>query len=215
VITRRRTSVAEFVARAGARRARRLLLATPFALALLASPAPAAGGPTVDLSHSPVVARVSPRYVSFAVDTDRSSAGCSGTSPVPADPLAPSCLDGILRSYSSLQALERADAPGRPIWYGEGGSASCGGQQGYSNRWEATFWYLNALGLLARHGLEASGLLVRGRRQAGNVGRAAADVIRGSRPATCRVPADLRARPRRAVQSSSSLWRRVFTCSGK
>ena len=36
----------------------------------------------------------------------------------------------------------------------EAGSASCGGQQGYSNRFEATFWYLNALGALSQRGLQ-------------------------------------------------------------
>ncbi len=73
--------------------------------------------------------------------------------PVPADPLAPAYLDGVLRSYDGLRALARRDDPRAPIWDTEGGSASCGGQQGYSNRYEATFWYLNALGTLAQHGL--------------------------------------------------------------
>ncbi len=82
------------------------------------------------------------------------STRCAGTTTgVPADPLAPAYLDGVLRSFTSLQALGRADDPGAPVWYGEGASASCGGQQGYSNRFEATFWYLNALGALAQHGL--------------------------------------------------------------
>ncbi len=60
----------------------------------------------------------------------------------------------MIRAYSHLQALGRADDPGRPLWYTEAGSASCGGQQGYSNRFEATFWYLNALGALAQRGLQ-------------------------------------------------------------
>jgi heparanase 1 len=72
---------------------------------------------------------------------------------VPADPLAPAYLDGVLSAYTSLRTLGRRYDPRAPIWDTEGGSASCGGQQGYSNRFESTFWYLNALGLLARHGL--------------------------------------------------------------
>jgi hypothetical protein len=83
------------------------------------------------------------------------STRCAGVgAPVPPDPLAPAYLDGVIRSYSSLQALGRAYDRGRPIWYGEAGSASCGGQQGYSNTFEATFWYLNALGALAQRGLQ-------------------------------------------------------------
>lgn len=83
------------------------------------------------------------------------STRCPGVgNPVPVDPLAPDYLDGVLRTYDSLDALGRKYDPGRPIWYGEAGSASCGGQQGYSNRFEATFWYLNALGALAQRGLQ-------------------------------------------------------------
>jgi heparanase 1 len=59
----------------------------------------------------------------------------------------------VLEAYTHIQTLGRQYDPGVPIWDSEGGSASCGGQQGYSNRFEATFWYLNALGLLAQHGL--------------------------------------------------------------
>ena len=55
---------------------------------------------------------------------------CRGVGhPVPADPLAPAYLDGVLRSYDSLRALGRRDDPRAPIWDTEGGSASCGGQQ--------------------------------------------------------------------------------------
>jgi len=83
------------------------------------------------------------------------SARCAGIgTPVPADPLAPAYLDSVLRSYAALKRLGRAHEPRAPIWYGEGASASCGGQQGYSNRFEASFWYLNALGLLAQNGLQ-------------------------------------------------------------
>ena len=73
--------------------------------------------------------------------------------PVPADPLAPAYLDGVLAAYQNVSGLGRKYDPRAPIWDTEAGSASCGGQQGYSNRFEATFWYLNALGLLSRHGL--------------------------------------------------------------
>jgi len=83
------------------------------------------------------------------------STRCPGVGqPVPADPLAPAYLDGVIQTYSSLQRLGKANDPARPIWDTEAGSASCGGQQGYSNRFEATFWYLNALGALAQRGLQ-------------------------------------------------------------
>ena len=82
------------------------------------------------------------------------STRCPGVgAPVPADPLAPAYLDGVLDAYYSVRSLGRKYDPKAPIWDTEGGSASCGGQQGYSNRFEATFWYLNALGALAEHGL--------------------------------------------------------------
>jgi hypothetical protein len=83
------------------------------------------------------------------------STRCRGVgTPVPAEPLAPAYLDGVLRAYESLRTLGSRYDPGAPIWDTEGGSASCGGQQGYSNRFEATFWYLNALGSLAQRGLQ-------------------------------------------------------------
>jgi hypothetical protein len=59
----------------------------------------------------------------------------------------------VLNAFGRTQDLGREYDPKGPVWDTEGGSASCGGQQGYSNRFEATFWYLNALGLLARYGL--------------------------------------------------------------
>jgi heparanase 1 len=73
--------------------------------------------------------------------------------PVPSNPLAPAYLDGVLAAYQNVSSLGRRYDPRAPIWDTEAGSASCGGQQGYSNRFEATFWYLNALGLLSREGL--------------------------------------------------------------
>ncbi len=83
------------------------------------------------------------------------STRCAGIgTPVPNDALAPAYLGGVIRAYSQLRNLGRAYDPGRPLWYTEAGSASCGGQQGYSNRFEATFWYLNALGALAQRGLQ-------------------------------------------------------------
>ena len=73
---------------------------------------------------------------------------------VPDDQLDPAFLDGVLRGYGRLKALGAKEAPGKRIWYGEGASSSCGGQPGYSNRFAASFWYLNALGALSQRGLE-------------------------------------------------------------
>jgi glycosyl hydrolase family 79 len=85
----------------------------------------------------------------------RSSRCPSGSgAPVPSEPLAPAYLDGILNSYVRLRSLGEAAAPGRPLWLDESGSAYCGGQPGYSDRWAATFWYLNALGQLAQRGVQ-------------------------------------------------------------
>jgi Glycosyl hydrolase family 79, N-terminal domain len=88
----------------------------------------------------------------YAARSTRCPVGGGG--PVPAEPLAPEYLDGLISSYSKLKELGQSYSPGRPLWYGEGASASCGGQPGYSNRWEATFWYLNALGALAERGVQ-------------------------------------------------------------
>ncbi len=60
----------------------------------------------------------------------------------------------MILAFTSLKSLGHTYDPRAPVWYGEAGSASCGGQQGYSDRFEATFWYLNALGELARLGLQ-------------------------------------------------------------
>jgi hypothetical protein len=59
----------------------------------------------------------------------------------------------VLNAFDRTQDLGSKYDPKALVWDTEGGSASCGGQQDYSNRFEATFWYLNALGSLAQHGL--------------------------------------------------------------
>jgi heparanase len=42
-------------------------------------------------------------------------------------------------------------APGRPLWLGETGNAQVGGEPGLSDVYLASLWWLDQLGLLARH----------------------------------------------------------------
>ena len=80
---------------------------------------------------------------------------CPPVGPIlPKDRLRRSFLEGAARSFAAVRSLRDRYAAGRPIWLGEAASAGCGGQRGYSNRFEATFWYLNALGSLAERGMK-------------------------------------------------------------
>lgn len=66
--------------------------------------------------------------------------------------LDPDALDEVATWAALVEAARDAHAPGAPLWQGETGNALCGGQQGVSDRWASTFWWVDQLGLLARRG---------------------------------------------------------------
>jgi heparanase len=85
------------------------------------------------------------------------SAKCAGLQPrPPADPLAPEFLDRIEGALAYMRGLRDAHAPGRPLWVDEFGNTACGGVVGYSNTFAASFYYLNALGTMARSGVRVA-----------------------------------------------------------
>jgi heparanase len=66
--------------------------------------------------------------------------------------LTPMQLDEVLR-WATLVKSAR-DENGHPIemWLGETGSAQCGGEPGFSDRFASSFWWLDELGTMARQG---------------------------------------------------------------
>ena len=85
------------------------------------------------------------------------SAKCAGLQPrPPADPLAPEFLDRIDGALTYMRGLRDAHAPGRALWVDEFGNTACGGVVGYSNTFAASFYYLNALGTMARGGVRVA-----------------------------------------------------------
>jgi len=51
-----------------------------------------------------------------------------------------------------VEAMASQHAPDAPVWMAETNHARCGGAPGVSDTWASTFWYLDQLGSLARHG---------------------------------------------------------------
>ncbi len=70
----------------------------------------------------------------------------------PALLLDPERLDLALKWYDDIAGHRDAHAPDLPIWLGETGHAQYGGQPDSSDRFEATLWWLDQLGALARRG---------------------------------------------------------------
>jgi heparanase 1 len=69
--------------------------------------------------------------------------------------LEPSCLDDAARILSRLAGYrDRHASPSLPIWLGETGNAQFGGQEGVSDRFAGTLWWLDELGLMAREGVQ-------------------------------------------------------------
>lgn len=79
---------------------------------------------------------------------------CTYPPKVPRDTLAASWLDSHLPALRYIAGLRDRYARRKPIWLGETGSAACGGQVGYSDRFAASFLWLNQLGQLARAGVQ-------------------------------------------------------------
>jgi heparanase len=91
-------------------------------------------------------------YPAFG-DSDK----CAGLQPrPPTDPLAPEFMDRIDGALAYMGGLRDANAPGRPLWVDEFGNTACGGVVGYSNTFAASFYYLNALGRMARAGVKVA-----------------------------------------------------------
>ncbi len=85
------------------------------------------------------------------------TAVCSGLQPrPPTDPLAAEFLDRVKGSLAYMRGLRDANAPRRPLWVDEFGNTACGGVVGYSNTLAASFYYLNALGTMARGGVHVA-----------------------------------------------------------
>ncbi len=65
--------------------------------------------------------------------------------------LNPDHLDEAAHWARFNAALRDAHAPGVPLWLGETGNAQFGGEPGVSDRYVGSLWWLDQLGLLARH----------------------------------------------------------------
>jgi len=66
--------------------------------------------------------------------------------------LHPGHLDEAARWMRAIADHRDRHAPGTPLWMGEVGNAQCGGEPGVSDRYVATLWWLDQLGLAAREG---------------------------------------------------------------
>lgn len=75
---------------------------------------------------------------------------------LPADTLSAEFLDRVNGPLAYMSGLRDANDPGRPLWVDESGSAACGGVVGFSDRFAASFYYLNFLGTLARSGVQVA-----------------------------------------------------------
>lgn len=69
----------------------------------------------------------------------------------PARLLEPRNLDEVARYADWNAAWRDRYAPGLNLWMGETGNAQCGGEPGVSDRFIASLWWLDQLGLLALH----------------------------------------------------------------
>ncbi len=65
--------------------------------------------------------------------------------------LDPNNLDEVAHWAQHNARLRDAHSPGRPLWLGETGHAQFGGEPGLSDRYLASLWWLDQLGLLAVH----------------------------------------------------------------
>ncbi len=66
--------------------------------------------------------------------------------------LEPAYLDEAAHWAHKLAGWRDRLAPGSPLWLGETGNAQFGGEPGLSNVYLAGLWWLDQLGLMARHG---------------------------------------------------------------
>jgi heparanase 1 len=69
--------------------------------------------------------------------------------------LDPAHLDEVAHWADKLAGWRDRLAPGKPLWLGETGNAQFGGEPGLSDTYLAGLWWLDQLGLMARHGQQA------------------------------------------------------------
>lgn len=69
----------------------------------------------------------------------------------PARLLDPDNLDEAAHWADQVTALRDEYSPGTPVWLGETGNAQFGGEPGLSDSYLGSLWWLDQLGLLARH----------------------------------------------------------------
>lgn len=70
--------------------------------------------------------------------------------------LDPENLDEVITWADQVESLTAEYAPQAEVWLGESGNAQCGGQPGVSDRFVASLWWVDQLGLLARRGHRVS-----------------------------------------------------------
>jgi heparanase 1 len=66
--------------------------------------------------------------------------------------LDPAALDEAARWADEIHGLTAARAPHAELWLDETGNAQCGGEPGISDRFVASLWWVDELGLAATHG---------------------------------------------------------------
>lgn len=66
--------------------------------------------------------------------------------------LDPDHLDEVGYWAAYVESRRDRDAPQAEIWLGETGNAQCGGEPGVSDRFAASLWWVDQLGLMARRG---------------------------------------------------------------
>ncbi|MGE0551105.1 MAG: hypothetical protein AB7R00_28855 [Kofleriaceae bacterium] len=66
--------------------------------------------------------------------------------------LDPANLDEVGTWATEVEASRDQRDPNIPVWLGETGHAQCGGQPGLSDAFEASSWWVDQLGLIARRG---------------------------------------------------------------
>jgi heparanase len=106
----------------------------------------AAGGPSADVVTWHFYPQQSRRC---PVATRRAS---------PTELLDPVALDEAAKWADRVDDLAAKYAPHAPVWLGETGNAQCGGEPGVSDRFVGSLWWVDELGLSARHG---QGVVVR------------------------------------------------------
>jgi heparanase 1 len=65
-------------------------------------------------------------------------------------------LDTIIPYLNQVIALRDTYQPNAEVWLSETGNAQCGGEPGISDRFASSFWWLDQLGVLAKHDVKVA-----------------------------------------------------------